>query len=79
MWIVLFQLLDVHKPSSGNEEEGIHVTFWWKVCCHFNLIAYFLYPKEIKLGKFQEAVDDCDHVLSIEPKNVKGTTFSDSQ
>ncbi|CAH3162104.1 unnamed protein product [Pocillopora meandrina] len=26
---------------------------------------------EIKLGKFQEAVDDCDHVLSIEPKNVK--------
>lgn len=47
--------------------------------CHLNLIAYFLYPKEIKLGKFQEAVDDCDHVLSIEPKNVKGTTFNDSQ
>lgn len=49
------------------------------MCCHFNLIAYFLYPKEIKLGKFQEAVDDCDHVLSIEPKNVKGTAFNDSQ
>lgn len=42
-------------------------------------MAYFFYPKEIKLGKFQEAVDDCDHVLSIEPKNVKGTTFNDSQ
>ncbi|KAJ7352830.1 Sperm associated antigen 1 [Desmophyllum pertusum] len=26
---------------------------------------------EIKLEKFQEAIDDCNHVLSVEPKNVK--------
>ena len=29
-------------------------------------------PEEIRLEKFQEAVDDCNHVLSMEPKNVKG-------
>ena len=32
-------------------------------------------PVEIKLEKFQEAINDCNHVLSVEPKNVKGTAI----
>lgn len=34
-------------------------------------LCYF-FPEEIRLDKFQDAVDDCNHVLSMEPKNVKG-------
>ena len=36
------------------------------------MLHYFFSPEEIKLEKFQEAVDDCNHVLSMEPRNVKG-------
>ena len=36
------------------------------------MLLFFFSLEEIRLEKFQEAVDDCNHVLSMEPKNVKG-------
>ena len=41
-----------------------------RLMCHV-----FSSPIEIKREKFQEAINDCNHVLSVEPNNVKGTVF----
>ena len=38
-----------------------------------NYYLHWFYLLEIKLEKFQEAVEDCNKVLSAEPNNVKGT------